>query len=455
MIKLERFDYIVWGVLGLLALAILGVVAAGDRVGAQLTRTRPADGGVVGAYGRVTLEFAQTMEAASVETRFSLEPAVPGVFRWEGARAVFAPSQPFMPGLTYTARLTAGAVSQNGRMAQRDQVWRFTVRAPEIIYLSGVGGGAREVWRLAGAGGVARPLTQTGGMVYDFSVSVDGEQITYSVVNEQRGSDIWVVDREGAAPRKLVDCAADLCTVPAWSPDGARIAFSREPAGLTPGAPNGPPRVWTVSAATGQAAPVYADSQVLGYGPTWSPDGRRLAFFDGANTSIRLLDLESGAEMLVPTRMGTVGSWSPDGRQMVFNDINLDTGQPSVSILVADFETQGIRPLLGDDPNFADFGTPAWSPDGQWLAVSLRTIDSGPSKQIWVMRPDGAEARPITTDTAYTYGGYRWDVWSQALVFQRFELNKPYATPEVAVWRLDTGELTMLALDAATPEWLP
>lgn len=204
----------------------------------------------------------------------------------------------------------------------------------------------------------------------------------YSVVNETRGADLWLVDRDGQDARMLVNCEADLCTVPAWSPQGGRIAFSREPAGLSPGAPNGPPRVWTVDLASGQAASLYQSSQVLGYGPTWSPDGRRLAFFDGSAQSIRLLDVGTGQEMLINTLMGTVGSWSPDG---------------------------------------------------EWLAVSARTRQGGPGKQIWLMKPDCTQWQPVTNGPGYTYGGYRWDVTGQALVFQRFELNKSFATPEVVM----------------------
>ncbi len=55
----------------------------------------------------------------------------------------------------------------------------------------------------------------------------------------------------------------------------------------------------------------------------------------------------------------------------------------------------------------------------------------------------------------YTFGGYRWDPWGTALVFQRFELNTPFATPEVGVLSVATGAVTMLVTDGATPEWLP
>jgi Tol biopolymer transport system component len=452
--KFDRFDYLVWSVMGVLALAIAGVVLAGDHVGARVARTFPEDGGEIGALGPVGLEFGQPMQAASVEARFAVEPAAAGRLEWEAGTLWFRPARALQLGVTYTARLEAGALSREGRATQQALTWRFTVRAPWIVYMASVSG-PREVWRVPAAGGAPEQLTHTDGRVYDFAAAPDGERLAYSVVNDQNGADLWLVNRDGGEPRRLVLCEADLCTVPAWSPWGDRLAYSREPAGIAPGAPNGPPRVWTVDPASGQTAPLYQNSQVLGYGPVWSPDGRRLAFFDGGEGSIRLVDLETSQEMLIKTLMGTVGAWAPDGRQMLYNDMNLETGQPYVTLALADFDTQTITPLLGQEPNWADYSVPAWSPDGQWLALALRAADSGPTKQIWLMRPDASEARAVTRDPAYTFGGYRWDPWGTGLVFQRFELNTPYATPEVGVWSAVTGAVTILVADGATPEWLP
>jgi Tol biopolymer transport system component len=454
--KLTRFDYIVFSVMGALLLAITGVVLAGDRVGARVARTFPEAGAEVGAYGQIGIEFAQAMQADTVAPRFSIEPSLPGSFQWSGHQLRFTPSRPFRPGQTYTARLAPGALGRDGRATKQDVVWQFRVRQPQIIYLSSVTG-PREVWRLPASGGQPTQLTQTDGKVYDFAVSPDGERIVYTVVNEARGSDLWIVDRDGNGPQKLVECGADVCTVPAWSPTSNRVAFSREPAGLSPGSPPGAPRVWTVDVATGQAAALYQSSEVLGYGPTWSPDGSKLAFFDGSVSSIRLLDINTSQEMLVKTLMGTVGSWSPDGQQMLFNDLNFDdtATKPYASVNLADFSTQSIKPILGREFNWADYSVPAWSPDGAWVAISLRVPESGATKQIWLMRPDGREGRSITNDPNYTFGGYRWNAWGDALVFQRFELNKPFATPEVVVWSMATGEMKVLISDAATPEWLP
>jgi hypothetical protein len=71
------------------------------------------------------------------------------------------------------------------------------------------------------------------------------------------------------------------------------------------------------------------------------------------------------------------------------------------------------------------------------------------------MRLDGSEARSITDEPLYTHGGYHWDGWGTALVFQRFEIGQPYAQPELRVWTLATNEVEPLVRDATQAAWLP
>lgn len=453
-LKFDRFDLTVWGVLAGLGLALAVVIGLGDQIGARVVSTYPAESALVGGRPHIRIEFAQPMQVKTVEAAFEIEPSLPGQFSWESQSLIFTPSQPLTPGVQYTARLKAGALSQGRQSVKREVVWRFSARLPEIVFRFY---DAAELWRVSASGGEAQQLTQTEGNVYDFAIAPDGEQIVYSAQNEERGLDLWLISRTGEAARLLVDCGPsyEICSAPAWSPDGARIAYSYEAVGLTPGAPNSPPRPWTVDVASGQTAILFQTSQVLGYEPSWSPDGTRLAMFDGSVGSLRILNLQTSDEMLLPTQMGTMGSWSPDGEQMLFTDLVFSGEQPYASVMLADFAARTITPVLGREPNFADYGRPAWSPDGQWLAISQRVPESGPGHQVWLMRPDGSEARPIANDPAYTFSGYHWDPTGQALVFQRYALSQAAAQPGILVWQLQTNETRVLAENATLAAWLP
>jgi len=452
--KLEKFDYMVWGTICTVIVAIVFVILIGDQVGARIVGVTPEDGGTVGVRARIGIEFAQAMIADSVESSFQIDPPVQGKFKWERDRVWFIPNEALKVGARYTATLRAGAKSQSGQQVKRDASWNFVVREPQIAYVFPANDD-RELWRTTMDGGAVKKLTKTGGRVYDFAVSPDGEKILYSVVNDKRGADLWTMTRDGEAQKILINCDADRCTIAAWSPDGSRIAYSREPAGIAPNTPNGPPRVWTADAASGQTAPLFKDSQVLGYNPLWSPDGKWLAFFDGQNGTIHAVNVQTTDEILLKSTMGLPGAWSPDSNKLIFTDFTMAGDQPSITVYVADFNTNQVNVILGSDSPYTDYGVPAWSPSGEWWALGLRTVDGGASKQVWLMKPDGSSPRAVTATPTFTHGAYQWDASGRILLFQRFELGVPFAKPEILIWSLEGGEPRVLIKDGSLPAWLP
>jgi Tol biopolymer transport system component len=134
--------------------------------------------------------------------------------------------------------------------------------------------------------------------------------------------------------------------------------------------------------------------------PAWSPDGRRIAFEfnpdpDGRNSflsDIYAMNADGTGVVRLTNAYGFDGdpSWSPDGRRIVFESTR--SGNPEVWVMNAD--GSGQSPLTR---NPAFDGDPAWSPGGQRIAfTSTRDGD----REIYLMSPNGTGLKNITQDRA-------------------------------------------------------
>jgi Tol biopolymer transport system component len=110
-----------------------------------------------------------------------------------------------------------------------------------------------------------------------------------------------------------------------------------------------------------------------GVAPTWSPDGRRIAFsrYKGENISIvaEAVDGSGVEETLLPAQTRTMishilpASWSPDGKFLVYGQIG-QSGKREIWVLPLEGERKP-RTLLA---NQFDNGPGPFSPDGKYFA---------------------------------------------------------------------------------------
>jgi Tol biopolymer transport system component len=378
-----------------------------------------------------------------------------GHFDWlDSKTARYFPSQPFQPNVTYTLQMKSGVAGVNGQRVRRQLTWTFQVRPPRVVYItSGVTN--RELWTVGLDGASPKQLTHTNSSIFDFDAAPDGDTVAYTAYNEQNGLDLWLIDRDGSDAHRLLDCGKDRCQAPVWSPDSSRIAYSRQSTGLTQNGPLGAPRPWLANVQTGETSPVYTDTQIIGYGASWSPDGKWLASSDGIKGEIHLLDLDTRKVISFTSNTGMLGSWSPDSRYLLYTNIVSGDTDPRTVVMQADLTTGAIITLFGETTQDRDYGyqVPAWSPAGSQIVLSLKADAASPANQLWLLQQDLIDGPMIAAEPGYTYDFYHWDPWGQALVFERAQLGAKYS-PEVVVWHPDTG-LQVIAKEATQPLWLP
>lgn len=158
----------------------------------------------------------------------------------------------------------------------------------------------------------------------------------------------------------VVDLNADICAgchAPQWSPDGQWLA-----AAMDVGTQESD--IWVIRTDGSGRANLTANSQTRDRFPTWSPDGRRLAFL----------------------RDSDIWAMNVDGA----NPINLTSASPGL-----DWQ-------------------PAWSPDGQWIAFSSNREGN---YDIWIMRPDGSNLRNLTRDSILNEEAPAWVPNSSTIVY--------------------------------------
>ena len=176
---------------------------------------------------------------------------------------------------------------------------------------------------------------------------------------------------------------------PNLSPDGSFLVYASEV--------DGDWDVFTLRLGGDNPINLTADHQGDDFAPVYSPDGRRIAFHSDRDGGGIFVMGATGESVRRVTDGGYNPSWSPDGRRLVFAREAVDfrpASRLSTSHLsIVDLETGVVTEIPGGH----DAVQPAWSPDGEWIAFWGLPEGTG-QRDIWLIRPDGSDLRPVTSD---------------------------------------------------------
>jgi len=174
--------------------------------------------------------------------------------------------------------------------------------------------------------------------------------------NKQQSHQLQVADADGFNPQTVASSVEPLMS-PSWSPDGKKMAyvsFERKSAAI-----------YVQTLATGERTRV-AEFPGINGAPAWSPDGTKLALTlskDGSpDIYVLNLSTRSLTRLTKTFAIDTEPSWSPDGRSIVFTSDR--GGSPQIYSVPSQGGQEKRLTFSGDYNARASF-----SPDGKSIVM--------------------------------------------------------------------------------------
>lgn len=256
--------------------------------------------------------------------------------------------------------------------------------AESLVHESSLGG-MSEIWRSAAGAPNAGRILAKGIAAFGPAVAADGA-LAFMRPDQDGRQAIWFAAAGGSGLRRVSPGGVDD-RMPAFSPDGKRLAFVRM-------LPSGASEIRVV-ARYGQRTAVIrsAASGVQHLSPAWHPDGKRIAFASNADGHFRIWVVAADGASAVPlTGQGATDlepSWSPDGHRLVFvRQFSDGTSDLVIRDPASAVETR--LSLKGAERR------PSWGPFSDRIAFAS---DADGDMEIYSINPDGTGLRQLTTNT--------------------------------------------------------
>jgi len=239
-----------------------------------------------------------------------------------------------------------------------------------------------------------KPLTRRG-LSLSPSWHPSGRKLIYSKFLEG-GAGTQLEEVDFATGRTRTISGGGLNITPAYSHDGRYVVYAS-------GNEQGTDLMMTPLDSPGVVTRLTFGRGSDNGSPTFSPDGRQIAFFSSRSRfpQIYTMDFDgTNLQLLTPFTPGVrsyraAPDWSPDGRAVAYEQQMGD-----FQVWMINVRDKEPRQLTSEGENEG----PSWAPDGRHIALSSTR---GGSKQIWILDSESGRFRQLTFNP-----GARLAAWS-------------------------------------------
>lgn len=204
-----------------------------------------------------------------------------------------------------------------------------------------------------------------------------GSTNTLAFVTPSSDGDIMLARLDGTEPINLTNHPS-RDSLPVWSPDGTRIAFTSDRDGAF--------NIYLMNKDGSEVTPIWHGKKR----GSWSPDGTRIVFAYNAG-GIGHLRQWSTTDITTLLQLDhTIASpqWSPNGSQILFT-----TYEENVWLWVVDADGRNASRLI----NGQRLERPVWSPDGSYIAFVAFRANSA-AIELELIKSDGSCHTVLTSD---------------------------------------------------------